>query len=997
MNFENKNIELPKFFAVDNLIESLQNEFDKNKVRQQVAYRALGAFASEFHSLPDENLLKTAILSHQIVVPLLENLFFTENSTYSETPFFIKSDSLFQKLDAFSVFFKNGFLEQWKKYCLSSKEVSANFSKAEKEQIIVYWQRKFEVGVAPLEFSNFIQQSIANLEAPSLYQGTFFQDIQPSVGQSYTCTLSIWSYYLWKTSLNNGGKNENNYNIQPVFWANAAYFVDVPKQTLLFGSQESEAHHFYRSIDARYHIIVGNSFKTSQDNQLIFSEKTKNNEEVNFAAIDNRVMAAYMPIYEKNAFSPVPLRFVRWATDRLTDKGVIAVWLPSVVLHAPTYEGFRRRVQAEFDSIYVMHLEYKNVEKENPTNIVEEKTELSKNEKDNTKSFSVKENESALLFLVRKNKNNYSNGFRLAHLRSQCPVYYWKPIKNFKSLKNFGEALSRTQFQNLSFKKVSQSVNYWVALPEDDFLGFMPLAHKATQTAEFADQETALFKWASPALLTARDEWMYDFDKTNLEKKASYFSQIYEEERQKWHNSDQNELLQNFLGVKSTTNPVNTAKIKWNIELMQCLKRNESTKYDSFKIREASYRPFVKQFVYVDEVITHRPYQQFRFFPLQKEQTPNPTICVTVHKQVPLVVHATNFIPDNGYGARATHTFAKYFFDEETNEFKENITDWALEQFRHHYSSKPVKFKAKNFKELKKSLQNMKDNQEEARTLTKDTIFAYIYAVLHSPEYRKKYEKILHTELPRIPMYEDFWKWATWGEKLLNLHLNYEDVTIYPLEREEKETTSCSSEKVEMDSCPSEKVETNSCSSEKVETTSCPSEKVETTSCSSEKETTSCPSEKETTSCSSEKVETSSCSSEKVEMDSCPSEKVETTSCPSEKVETTSCPSEKENKKKAILKADRVRSLVWIDETTYLKNIPEEAWQYRLGVRSALEWVLEHHSERKLRDKTVKKAVEEGIFTTYSFDNQKEQLIELLRKVCRVSVETVGILREMEE
>lgn len=903
MNTDNKNTEIPKFFATDNLIASLQTEFDKNKVRQSSAYRSLGAFASSFHSLPDENLLKTAILSHQIVFPLVENLFFTENSTDSENDFFIKTDSVFQKLDAFSVCFKNGFLEQWKKYCLSLKEICISFPKTEKEQIIVYWQRKFEVGVAPLEFANFIQQSIANLEAPSLYQGTFFQDIQPSVGQSYTCTLSIWSYYLWKISLNNGNLNGNNpTTIQPVFWANAAYFVDVPKQTLLFGSQENEAHHFYRSIDSKYHIIVGNSFKTSQQNQLIYNEnnKNKNTEEVNFAAIDNRVMAAYMPIYEKNVFSPVPLRFVRWATDRLTDKGVIAVWLPSVVLHAPTYEGFRKRVQAEFDSIYVMDLEYKNVEKENPTKIIDEKSELSKNEKDNTKDFRIKENESALLFLVRKNKNNYSNGFRLAHLRSQCPVYYWKPTKNFKSLKNFGEALSRTQFQNLSFKKVSQAVNYWIALPEDDFLGFMPLSHKATQTAEFANEETALFKWASPALLTARDEWMYDFDKTNLEKKASYFSQIYEQERQRWQNSEQNESLQNFLGVKSTTNKLDTTKIKWNAELMQNLKRNAETNYDYFKIREASYRPFVKQFVYVDEVITHRPYQQFRFFPLQKEQTPNPTICVTVHKQVPLVVHATNFIPDNGYGARATHTFAKYFYDEETGEFKENITDWALEQFRHHYSSKAVKFKAKNFKELKKSLQSMKDNQVEARTLTKDTIFAYIYAVLHSPEYRKKYEKILHTELPRIPMYEDFWKWATWGEKLLNLHLNYEDVTIYPLEREEKEDNK------------------------------------------------------------------------------------------EEQVEN-------KPKTKAILKADRVRSLVWIDETTYLKNIPEEAWQYRLGVRSALEWVLEHHSERKLRDKTVKKAVEQGIFTTYSFDNQKEQLIELLRKVCRVSVETVEILREMEE
>ncbi|WP_291725419.1 type ISP restriction/modification enzyme [Bernardetia sp.] len=885
MQFENKNTALPKFFAIDNVVESLQEEFEKNNLRKTSEYRSLGAFASQFHSLPDDNLLKTAILSHQIVEPLLKLL--SEENQYS----FLQEDILFKKLEAFSSFFKNGFLEQWKKYSLSLEELISDFSKPKKEQLFVYWQNKFELGIAPLEFSSFIQQSIANIEAPSLYQSTFFQDIQPSIGHSYTSTLSIWSYYFWKIKD----------TTKPTFWANAAYFVDVPKQTLLFGSQESEAEEFYRSIDAKYHIIVGNSFKTSQPTQLVYSKendknenktKDKNSEEADFSAIDNRVMAAYTPIYEKNNFSPVPLRFVRWATDRLTDKGVVAIWLPSIVLHAPTYEGFRKRVQSEFDSVYVMDLDYKNVDKENPTNIIEEKTELSKNEKDNKKSFSNKENESALLFLVRKNKQNYSNGFRLAHLRSQCPVYYWKPTKNFKSFKNFGEALARTQFQNLSFKKVSQAVNYWIALPEDDFLGFMPLTHKATQTAKFADEETALFKWASPALLTARDEWMYDFDKENLAKKANYFSDIYEQERKAWHSSEQKELLPNFLGIKSKEKE---SKIKWNAELMQHLKRDEATEYDSFKIREASYRPFVKQFVYVDEVITHRPYQQFRFFPLQKEQTPNPTICVTVHKQVPLVVHATNFIPDNGYGARATYTFAKYYFDEETDSFKENITDWALEQFRHHYSSKPVKFKAKNFKELKKNLQSMKDNQVEARTLTKDTIFAYIYAVLHSPDYRKKYKKILHTELPRIPMYEDFWKWATWGEKLLNLHLNYEDAIIYPLEREEKEDDD-----------------------------------------------------------------------------------------------------NEKNNKKAILKADRVRSLVWIDENTYLKNIPEEAWHYRLGVRSALEWVLEHHSERKLRDKTVKKAVEKGLFTTYSFENQKEHLIELLRKVCRVSVETVKVLREME-
>ena len=40
--------------------------------------------------------------------------------------------------------------------------------------------------------------------------------------------------------------------------------------------------------------------------------------------------------------------------------------------------------------------------------------------------------------------------------------------------------------------------------------------------------------------------------------------------------------------------------------------------------------------------------------------------------------------------------------------------------------------------------------------ITKLGIFHYVYAVLHHPAYRQKYELNLKREFPRIPFYDDF-------------------------------------------------------------------------------------------------------------------------------------------------------------------------------------------------------------------------------------------------
>lgn len=87
----------------------------------------------------------------------------------------------------------------------------------------------------------------------------------------------------------------------------------------------------------------------------------------------------------------------------------------------------------------------------------------------------------------------------------------------------------------------------------------------------------------------------------------------------------------------------------------------------------------------------------------------------------------------------------------------DNITDWALKQFRDHYG--------------------------KAAGVTKDAIFHYVYAVLHDPVYRETYAINLKREFPRIPFHPDFAQWATWGARLMELHIGYETVKPWPLTR----------------------------------------------------------------------------------------------------------------------------------------------------------------------------------------------------------------------
>ena len=93
---------------------------------------------------------------------------------------------------------------------------------------------------------------------------------------------------------------------------------------------------------------------------------------------------------------------------------------------------------------------------------------------------------------------------------------------------------------------------------------------------------------------------------------------------------------------------------------------------------------------------------------------------------------------------------------------------------------------------------------------------------------------------------------------------------------------------------------------------------------------------------------------------------------------------------KAMLRANKDSGSIALDGETSLCGIPSEAWDYKLGNRCALEWVLDQYKDKKPKDSTIRDK-----FNTYRFADYKKKVIDLLERVTTVSVETQRIIKAM--
>jgi predicted helicase len=362
----------------------------------------------------------------------------------------------------------------------------------------------------------------------------------------------------------------------------------------------------------------------------------------------------------------------------------------------------------------------------------------------------------------------------------------------------------------------------------------IPLVNKEVKAGK---SEEAIFKLFSSGIKTQRDEWVYDLSKDALENKVKFLISVYQDTLKDGNNKDKNQ-------------------IKWDRELTKYLDRKINKEYSNKSLIKSCYRPYFKQYFYLDKHFNGMTYQWFNIYSASRN---NKIIAFNIGG-IKFAVVATDTIIDLGsllVGGGSTQCLPLYSYDTNGNRI-DNITDWGLHQFQTHYND---------------------------TTITKEDIFYYTYSVLHNPEYRTKYELNLKRDFPRLPFYENFSQRVNWGKKLMELHINYETIKLYPLKRID------------------------------------------------------------------------------IPLD----------------------------KPKPKLKADKPNGRIILDDVTTLENIPVIAWEYRLGNRSALEWILDQYKEKKPKDQTIAEK-----FNTYRFADYKEQVIDLLCRVCTVSVETMEIIQKMD-
>lgn len=110
------------------------------------------------------------------------------------------------------------------------------------------------------------------------------------------------------------------------------------------------------------------------------------------------------------------------------------------------------------------------------------------------------------------------------------------------------------------------------------------------------------------------------------------------------------------------------------------------------------------------------------------------------------------------------------------------ITNEALEVFRAAYPNAFGGSKGRTIDQAKADgLPSKIANSNERFDVNKVDIFYYVYGILHSPEYRSRFEANLQKELPRIPLSRNFREFCAAGRALAKLHLGYEAIEPWPV------------------------------------------------------------------------------------------------------------------------------------------------------------------------------------------------------------------------
>lgn len=296
---------------------------------------------------------------------------------------------------------------------------------------------------------------------------------------------------------------------------------------------------------------------------------------------------------------------------------------------------------------------------------------------------------------------------------------YLSREKKLKIIDNFNS------IKNIPWKNViPDNNNDWINQRDENY-------QKYSSLNDIKDINNSVFKFNAIGSGTYRDIWVSGYSRKkvefNTQRMVDFYNGLIDEKRDKVVRQDD--------------------KIKWTDSLERSFQKKQRIilNQKSSMIHEM-YRPFVKKWLYYDRNVVERPGLYL------KRWGNNNVAIVTTGRSTSkgFSVLAVNCIPDRNLMSGGAQGFMKY--NNENN-------------------SEEILFQTEK--------NNINTTFAQKLGLSTDETFYYVYGILHNREYVKKYSHDLQKDLPRIPVVKDKYKYVDLGQKLMDIHLNYEKVPVY--------------------------------------------------------------------------------------------------------------------------------------------------------------------------------------------------------------------------
>ena len=489
------------------------------------------------------------------------------------------------------------------------------------------------------------------------------------------------------------------------------------QQHIIFTQENTERVERQKAADM--FVVIGNPpYNVGQVNE------NDNNKNRKYKTVDTFVKETYSQdskATNKNALSDPYVKAILWASKRIGAEGVVAFVTNNGFLDGIAFDGMRKHLAQDFDAIYILDLGG-NV-RQNP-----------KLSGTTHNVFGIQVGVSINFFIKRDAIKTDLKPPEIFYARAD---EFWRKEEKYHYLN------SKKHYQNVDWQWITPDSRYtWLTEGlHAEFDTFIPMGTKEAKAAN-GEVEDVIFKTYSNGVKTNRDTWVYNFNRSTLTENVQRTMEFYNTQVLKWLVTPEKSILDidDFVAYDDT-------KISWSSGLKQKLKGRQMAEFSEAKLRHSLYRPFTKSNLYFDRMMTERVYVFPSIFPTFETETENRVICVSgVGSNKPFQALVADMIPCLDF-LEKTQCFPFYTYDEDGTNRQENITDWALAEFRTYYNDD---------------------------TITKWDIFHYNYALLHHPDYREKYQANLKRDLPHIPFAEDFWGFANAGAQVADLHVNYE-------------------------------------------------------------------------------------------------------------------------------------------------------------------------------------------------------------------------------